>query len=145
MLWRVDTLTDRTRGYSITGAPQIAGNVVVIGNGGADFGVRGYITAYDLITGAEEWRFFMVPGDPENGYEHPEMEMAAETWDPDSDWESGGGGTAWGQFAYDPHLNLLYIGTGNSTPRKRRREFQMHRVEASGKRVHLHTPLRRPW
>ncbi len=116
VLWRVDTFVDRTRGYSITGAPQIAGNVIVIGNGGADFGVRGYITAYDLTTGVEEWRFFMVPGDPENGYEHPEMEFAAETWDPDSDWESGGGGTAWGQFAYDPHLNLLYVGTGNSTP-----------------------------
>ncbi|GMQ83025.1 MAG: hypothetical protein BMS9Abin05_2497 [Rhodothermia bacterium] len=116
VLWRVDTLIDRTRGYSITGAPQIAGNVIVIGNGGADFGVRGYITAYDLTTGGEEWRFFTVPGDPENGYEHRELEMAAETWDPDSDWESGGGGTVWGQFAYDPYLNLLYVGTGNSTP-----------------------------
>lgn len=115
-LWKVDTFTDRDRDYSITSAPQIAGDKIIIGNGGADFGVRGYITAYNLETGEQAWRFFIVPGDPDNGYEHPEMAMAAETWDPNSDWESGGGGTAWGQLAYDPTLNLLYVGTGNSAP-----------------------------
>jgi len=116
VVWKVDTLTDRSRYYTITGPPQVAKGVVVIGNSGAEYGVRGYITAYDLETGEEAWRFFIVPGDPKNGYEHPEMEMAAETWDPDSHWESGGGGTVWGELAYDSDLDLLYVGTGNSSP-----------------------------
>jgi quinohemoprotein ethanol dehydrogenase len=115
-LWRVDTFTDRTVSYTITGPPQVAGDVVIIGNSGAEFGVRGYITAYDLETGEERWRFFIVPGDPKKGFEHEELEMASKTWDPDSNWEAGGGGTVWGQSAYDPDLNLLYIGTGNSSP-----------------------------
>jgi quinohemoprotein ethanol dehydrogenase len=88
----------------------------MIGNSGGEYGVRGYVTAYDLITGEEKWRFWIVPGDPKNGYETPEMEMAAKTWDPNSAWETGVGGTAWGESAYDPEFNLLYIGTGNSTP-----------------------------
>src|SRR5690606_26497670 len=96
------------------GAPEVAGNVVVIGNAGADYDARGYISAYDLKTGELAWRFFIVPGDPANGYEHPEMEMAAATWDPNSRWDVGGGGTAWNGMAYDPELNLLYVGTGNA-------------------------------
>lgn len=116
VVWKVDTITDRTRSYTITGAPQIAGDKVVIGNSGGEFGVRGYITAYDTESGDFAWRFFTVPGDPADGFEHPEMEMAAETWDPNSNWEAGGGGTVWGEMAYDPELNLLYVGTGNSSP-----------------------------
>ncbi len=116
LIWRKDTFTDRSISYTITGAPQIAKNVVVIGNSGAEFGVRGYITAYDLETGEQKWRFFIVPGDPKKGFEHPEMEMASKTWDPNSTWEAGLGGTVWGQYAYDPELNLLYVGTGNSSP-----------------------------
>ena len=115
-VWRTDTFTDRSLAYTITGAPQVAGNVVVIGNSGAEYGVRGYITAYDLETGKQAWRFFTVPGDPKKGFEHKELEMASKTWDPNSDWDSGVGGTVWGQFTYDPELNLLYVGTGNSTP-----------------------------
>jgi quinohemoprotein ethanol dehydrogenase len=115
-LWRIDTFTDRSIAYTITGPPQVAGDVVVIGNSGAEFGVRGYITAYDLNSGEEKWRFFIVPGDPKKGFEHEELEMASKTWDPNSNWEAGGGGTVWGQSAYDPELNLLYIGTGNSSP-----------------------------
>jgi len=115
-VWRTDTFTDRNLAYTITGAPQVAGNVVVIGNSGAEYGVRGYITAYDLETGKQAWRFFIVPGDPKKGFEHEELKMASKTWDPNSDWESGAGGTVWGQFAYDPQLNLLYVGTGNSNP-----------------------------
>jgi quinohemoprotein ethanol dehydrogenase len=116
--WRVNTLIDRdTRSYTITGPPQVAKDVVVIGNSGAEFGVRGYITAYDLETGEQRWRFFTVPADPAKGPpEHPEMELALTTWDPNSDWESGLGGTVWGEMAYDPELNLLYVGTGNSSP-----------------------------
>ena len=116
--WKVDTFTDRdTRFYTITSPPQVAGDVVVIGNSGAEFGVRGYITAYDLKTGAERWRFFIVPGDPTKGPpEHPEVAEALKTWGPETDWNSGLGGTVWGEMTYDPELNLLYVGTGNSTP-----------------------------
>lgn len=117
-IWKTDTFVDRdTRFYTITSPPQVANNVVVIGNSGGEFGVRGYITAYDLETGLQQWRFFIVPGDPARGPpEHPEMEMALRTWGPDTDWESGLGGTVWGEMNYDPELNLLYVGTGNSTP-----------------------------
>ncbi len=116
VLWSKDTFTDRTKAYTITSPPQVAGNIVMIGNSGGEYGVRGYVTAYDLKTGAEKWRFWIVPGDPANGYESAEMEMAAKTWDPKSHWPSGMGGTSWGESAYDPELNLLYVGTGNSTP-----------------------------
>lgn len=114
--WRADTFTDRTRSYTITGAPIVAGEVVVIGNSGGEFGVRGYISAYNWKTGALAWRFYTVPGDPAKGAEHPEVEQAAKSWDPASDWASGLGGTVWGEMAYDPTLNLLYVGTGNSSP-----------------------------
>ncbi|MDZ7648330.1 MAG: hypothetical protein U5K54_14725 [Cytophagales bacterium] len=69
----------------------MAGKIVMIGNSGGEYGVRGYVTAYDLITGEEKWRFWIVPGDPKNGYETPEMEMAAKPWDPNSAWETGVG------------------------------------------------------
>ncbi|MEP7312212.1 MAG: PQQ-dependent dehydrogenase, methanol/ethanol family [Pseudomonadota bacterium] len=117
-LWKVDTLIDRKlRSYSITGPPQVAGPVVVIGNSGAEFGVRGYVTAYDLDSGKEVWRFYSVPGDPRKGApEHPELVKALETWDPQSNWESGLGGTVWGEMNYDPELDLLYVGTGNASP-----------------------------
>lgn len=115
-VWKQDTFTDRDKALTITSPPQVAGNIVMIGNSGAEYGVRGYVTAYDLNTGVEKWRFFIVPGDPAKGHDSPEMEMASKTWDPNSDWETGGGGTSWGESAYDPELNLLYVGTGNSTP-----------------------------
>ncbi len=115
-LWKADTFMDRKAFYTITGAPQIAKGKVVIGNSGAEFGVRGYVSAYDTETGELAWRFFTVPGDPEKGFEHPEMAIASRTWDKNSDWAAGGGGTVWGQMDYDPELSLLYVGTGNATP-----------------------------
>lgn len=117
-LWRRDTFIDRdTRFYTITGPPQVAGKVVVVGNSGAEFGVRGYITAYDLETGEQKWRFFTVPGDPAKGApEDAATAAAAKTWGPETDWASGLGGTVWGEMTYDPELDLLYVGTGNSTP-----------------------------
>jgi quinohemoprotein ethanol dehydrogenase len=118
--WKVDTITDRGRGYTITGAPYIARDLVVIGNAGAEFDARGYITAYDHASGEQRWRFFIVPGDPRLGFEHPELEIAAKTWDPQSLWEVGLGGTAWDAMAYDPELDLLYVGTGNAAPYPRK-------------------------
>lgn len=115
-VWRADTFIDRTRDYSITGAPHVAGDKIVVGNSGADFGVRGYISAYDLESGAFAWRFFTVPGDPAKGFEHPEMEVAAKSWDANAHWAAGLGGTVWGMMAYDQTLDLLYVGTGNSSP-----------------------------
>lgn len=120
IVWKVDTITDRERGYTITGAPYIANNLVVIGNSGAELDARGYVTAYDLATGEQRWRFFTVPGNPKDGFEHPELETAAATWDPESLWQVGLGGTVWDGMAYDPKLNLLYVGTGNAAPYPRK-------------------------
>ena len=117
VLWKADTFVSRKRPYTITGAPQVAGGVVVIGQGGADFADgRGYISAYDLTSGKLRWRFFTVPGDPKNPVENPELAEAARTWSPNSLWASGGGGTPWDAMAYDPALDLLYVGTGNASP-----------------------------
>ncbi|MFO1467222.1 MAG: PQQ-dependent dehydrogenase, methanol/ethanol family [Steroidobacteraceae bacterium] len=120
-LWKVDTLTPedraRHRPYTISGAPQVAGNVVVIGNGGADFGVRGFLSAWDLETGRLAWRFYIVPRDPAKGpQDQPHLRAAAATWDPKGDWSLGGGGTAWDGLAYDADLDLVYAGTGNASP-----------------------------
>lgn len=116
-VWKVDTIENRDMSYTITGAPRIINGKVIIGNGGAEYGVRGYITAYDTGTGDEAWRWYTVPGDPNEPFENDAMEMAAETWDPSANyWEAGGGGTVWDAMAYDPDLNLLYIGTGNGSP-----------------------------
>ncbi len=114
VVWKTQT-TDRTKNQTITGAPRIIGDKIVIGNGGGEYGVRGYVTAYDLETGAQAWRFYTVPGNPDDGFESPAMKMAAKTWTGEW-WRYGGGGTAWDSFAYDAELNLLYIGTGNGSP-----------------------------
>ena len=116
-VWEVDTLIDHKRSYTVTGAPRVVKGNVLIGQGGAEYGVRGYLTAYDAETGKQKWRFFTVPGDPSKPYENDAMKMAAKTWDPSNKyWESGGGGTPWDTMAFDPELNLLYIGTGNGSP-----------------------------
>jgi quinohemoprotein ethanol dehydrogenase len=112
--WSVQT-TDSRSNYSITGAPRVVKDQVIIGNGGAEFGVRGYVTAYDAATGRQAWRFYTVPGDPALGFENAAMEMAARTWSGEW-WKLGGGGTAWDSFAFDPELDLLYIGVGNGAP-----------------------------
>ena len=113
-VWEEITV-DQSKPYSITGAPRIIKGKVVIGNGGADLGVRGYVTAYDAMTGKEAWRFYCVPGNPDDPFESQAMEEAAKTWT-GTWWEYGGGGTAWDAMAFDPELNLLYIGTGNGAP-----------------------------
>ncbi len=113
--WTVQTV-DSELPYTITGAPRVINGKVLIGNGGAEYGVRGFIGAYDVVTGEQAWRFYTVPGNPELGFENDAMKMAAETWNGEW-WElGGGGGTVWDSMAYDPDLNLLYIGVGNGTP-----------------------------
>lgn len=112
--WEVLTV-DTTKYYSITGAPRVVDGKVVIGNGGAEYGVRGYISAYAADSGDFLWRFYTVPGNPALGFESPAMEEAAKTWNGEW-WKYGGGGTAWDAMAYDPELKLLYVGTGNGSP-----------------------------
>jgi quinohemoprotein ethanol dehydrogenase len=114
-VWDVVTV-DQNRPYTITGAPRIVEGKVIIGNGGAEFGVRGYVSAYDADTGALAWRFYTVPGDPSKPFESPALERAAKTWTGDLWWKVGGGGTCWDSIAYDPELHLLYVGTGNGSP-----------------------------
>jgi PQQ-dependent dehydrogenase (methanol/ethanol family) len=112
--WAVQT-TPPGNDYSITGAPRIIGGNVVIGNGGAEYGVRGYVTAYDAEDGDQVWRWYTVPANPADGFENDAMRRAAETWTGEW-WIVGGGGTVWDGMAYDAVLDLLYIGTGNGAP-----------------------------
>jgi quinohemoprotein ethanol dehydrogenase len=114
-VWEVQT-TDRRRPYSITGAPRIVKDKVIIGNGGSELGVRGYVSAYGIEDGAMAWRFYTVPGNPEEGFESPALERAANTWGGGEWWTIGGGGTVWDSMAYDPELDLLYVGVGNGAP-----------------------------
>jgi alcohol dehydrogenase (cytochrome c)/quinohemoprotein ethanol dehydrogenase len=113
-LWSVVTV-DQTKNYTITGAPRVVKGKVIIGNGGAEFGVRGYVTAYDVRNGKQLWRFYTVPGDPAEDFEGKYLETAAKTWKGEW-WKLGGGGTVWDSMAYDPDLDLLYIGVGNGSP-----------------------------
>jgi quinohemoprotein ethanol dehydrogenase len=114
-VWSTDTLVRRDVAYTITGAPRVVKGKVIIGNGGAEYGVRGYVSAYDADTGALAWRFFTVPGNPADGFENDLLARAAETWNGEW-WKLGGGGTVWDSMAYDAELDLLYIGTGNGSP-----------------------------
>jgi len=113
-VWSVQT-TDPDKAYSITAAPIIARDKVVIGNAGSEYGVRGYITAYDAETGRQLWRFYTVPGNPNKGFESKALEIAAKTWQGKDWWQTGGGGTPWEGMSYDPGLDLLFFGTGNAS------------------------------
>ena len=132
--WSIQT-TDTTKPYSITGAPRVVDGKVIIGNGGAELGVRGYITAYDPESGKQLWRFYTVPGDPSKPFENKAMETAAKTWAGDW-WKYGGGGTAWDAMAYDPELKLLYVGTGNGSPWDRK-----HRSNGFGDNLYISSIL----
>ncbi|HEX7698613.1 MAG TPA: PQQ-dependent dehydrogenase, methanol/ethanol family [Candidatus Acidoferrum sp.] len=117
-VWETLTIDPKMR-YAITGAPRVVKGKVIIGNGGAEMGVRGYVSAYDAETGNLVWRFYTVPGDPSKPFESPFLEKAAKTWSGEW-WKNGGGGTVWDAMAYDPQLDLLYIGSGNADPWARR-------------------------
>ncbi len=114
VVWEVLTL-DHDKPVTITGAPRVVKGKVLIGNSGGEFGVRGYISAYDAESGRLLWRFYTVPGDPTAGGEQAVMKEAARTWH-GKWWEVGGGGAVWDGMTYDPKLNLVYFGTGNGSP-----------------------------
>ena len=126
--WEVMTVPPGGR-YTITGAPRIVKGMVLIGNGGGEMGIRGYVTAYDAKTGRKRWRFYTVPGDPSKP-ESPALAKAAKTWT-GAWWKYGGGGPVWDSIVYDPKLNLVYIGVGNGTP------WSHPRGEKSGDRLYL--------
>jgi quinohemoprotein ethanol dehydrogenase len=119
VVWKTDTIVDRTRAYSVTGAPQVAGEVVIIGNGGAEYDSRGYVSAYRLSDGALAWRFHTVPGDPSRPQENAALERAVPTWKSGNWWDRGGGGNAWDAITYDPETGLVYFGTANGAPTSR--------------------------
>lgn len=109
-----EVTVDQSASYTITGAPRVIDGKVIIGNGGAEFGVRGYVTAYDADTGKQAWRFYTVPDAPgKNTADY--LKAAEQTWKGEW-WKLGGGGTVWDAMAYDPELDLLYIGVGNGSP-----------------------------
>lgn len=114
LVWEVQTVP-KDEAYTITGAPRVLKGRVLIGNGGAEYGVRGYVSAYSADKGELLWRTFTVPGNPADGFESKDLEEAAKTWNGEW-WKLGGGGTVWDSMAYDPELDLLYIGTGNGSP-----------------------------
>jgi quinohemoprotein ethanol dehydrogenase len=118
-LWSVMTF-DKEDGRYITGAPRVFDGKVIIGHGGADVdAIRGYVTTYDAATGKQLWRFYLVPGNPADGFENKAMEMAAKTWFGEW-WKQGGGGTVWNAMSYDPDTDTVFLGTGNGSPWNRK-------------------------
>jgi quinohemoprotein ethanol dehydrogenase len=119
VVWEVQSADIGKFPYTITGAPRAAKGKVFIGNGGAEYGVRGFVSAFDTETGELVWRFYTVPGNPAKGFENNAMEQAAKTWTGEW-WNYGGGGTVWDSIVYDPDLDQLLIGVGNGSPWNRR-------------------------
>lgn len=121
-VWTTQTF-DHDMPYAITGAPRVFGNKVVVGQSGGDFGVRGFVAAYDVETGRKLWKFFLTPGDPAKGPDgeasDPVMSWVRQTWFGDKYWQLGGGANPWDSIAYDPELDLVYVGTGNASPHSR--------------------------
>jgi quinohemoprotein ethanol dehydrogenase len=113
VVWRVkDTFNNDAL---LTAAIRVVKGKLIVGSAGAEQAVRGYFSAYDPDTGKRLWRFYTVPGDPSKPFEQPELAKAAKTWTGQW-WKMGGGGTVWDSMAYDPEVDLLYIGTGNGGP-----------------------------
>jgi len=118
-VWETMTVDPR-KAFYITGAPKVFRGKVIIGNGGTEQeAARGYVTAYDAETGKQVWRFYVVPGNPADGFEDPAMEMAAKTWTGEW-WKFGGGGNTWNGITYDPEFNTVLVGTGNGSPWNRK-------------------------
>jgi quinohemoprotein ethanol dehydrogenase len=119
-VWEVVTV-DQRKPYTITMAPRVVRDKVIIGNSGAELGVRGYVSAYDTTTGRLVWRFYTVPGNPADGPDGAASDDAIEklarpTWFGNEYWKLGGGGTVWDSVVYDQELNQLLVGVGNGSP-----------------------------
>jgi quinohemoprotein ethanol dehydrogenase len=114
--WSTRILPEDATGYSLTMAPRVVRDKVIVGLAGAEFTPhRGFFAAFDVNTGREVWRFYTVPGDPSKPFENPALEKAAKTWSGEW-WKYGGGGSVWDSLSYDPEANLIYVGTGNGAP-----------------------------
>ena len=119
-IWSEQT-TDQSRPYTITGAPRVVKDMVLIGNGGAEMGVRGYVSAYHADTGKLIWRFYTAPN-PDKASDGAASdaifaEKANATWSDQGEWQvSGGGGTVWDAIVYDQKLDQILIGVGNGNP-----------------------------
>jgi quinohemoprotein ethanol dehydrogenase len=114
--WSARILPEDATGYSLTMAPRVVKDKIIVGLAGAEFTPhRGFFAAFDVNTGREVWRFYTVPGDPSKPFENPALEQAAKTWSGDW-WKYGGGGSVWDSLSYDPEANLIYVGTGNGAP-----------------------------
>jgi alcohol dehydrogenase (cytochrome c) len=103
-VWNVE-VGDVNRAYSVTMAPLAVKDKVIVGVGGGEYGIRGYVVAYDADTGEQAWKFYTIPGPGKPGHE---------TWEGD-DWEHGGA-PVWITGSFDPELNLVYWGVGNPGP-----------------------------
>ncbi len=118
-VWETMTVDPR-KAFYITGTPKVFRGKVIIGNGGTEQeAARGYVTAYDAETGKQLWRFYIVPGNPADGFESAAMAMAAKTWTGEW-WKFGGGGNVWNGITYDPEFNTVLVGTGNGSPWNRK-------------------------
>jgi alcohol dehydrogenase (cytochrome c) len=104
VIWQVPVCKS-SDGFSMTGAPLIVNESVVVGVAGGEYGIRGFVAAYDARTGQQQWKFNTIPGPGEQGHD---------TWKSDA-WKTGGAPT-WITGSYDPSLDLLYWGTGNPAP-----------------------------
>ena len=114
LLWSVETTAPQSM-QTVTGAPRTFNGKVIIGNGGADFGARGYVTAYEAATGRQVWRFYTAPGSPQENRGDPAMQRAAASWSGEY-WKTGTGGAVWDSITFDPEMNRIYLGTGNAGP-----------------------------
>jgi len=127
-LWSEVTV-DQSKPYTITGAPRVVKGKILIGNGGAEYGVRGYVSAYDAENGDLAWRFYTVPpgpgAEPDGAASDDVIEKMRDTWE--GDWtEFGGGGTVWDAIVYDQEFDQVLIGVGNGSPWN-------HRIRSNGK------------
>jgi quinohemoprotein ethanol dehydrogenase len=118
-VWSAQTVDPKSN-YTITGAPRVVKDLVIIGNAGGDFGIRGYVSAYRADTGELAWRFYLAPSDPAAGPDGAASDKVMETlvrptWSGEY-WRYGGGANAWNAIVYDPEFDRLYIGTGNGSP-----------------------------
>ncbi len=120
VVWSTLTV-DKSMPYTITGAPRVVKGNVLIGNGGAEFGVRGYVSAYDVNTGKLSWRFYTAPNPDKkpDGAASDEIfaSVANDTWGVSGKWKTeGGGGTVWDSIIYDTVNDSVIFGVGNASP-----------------------------